>query len=69
MSSFVDLLKRTKQNVITAVFVEEETSKARLDICNSCEFLTKTISRCEKCGCFMIAKTKLKNARCPIKKW
>lgn len=41
----------------------------RLEICNSCEFLTKLTKQCKKCGCFMEFKSKLKNAGCPIGKW
>ena len=40
-----------------------------MDLCNGCEFLTKTTKQCEKCGCFMTAKTRLANAECPIGKW
>lgn len=69
MSNFIETLKTAKNNAIKAVFVEETTSKTRFDICASCEFLIKTTNSCKKCGCFMIAKTKLKNARCPIGKW
>ncbi len=69
MSSFINTLKTAKNNIINSVLVEESISKARYDICTNCEFLTKTISRCEKCGCFMTAKTKLKNSKCPLRKW
>lgn len=69
MSNFIESLKTAKKNAIKAVFVEETISKTRFDICTSCEFLTKTTNSCKKCGCFMIVKTKLKNARCPIGKW
>ena len=41
----------------------------RMDLCNGCEFLTKTTKQCQKCNCFMTAKTRLANADCPIGKW
>lgn len=69
MSNFIDSLKHARKNIINAVLVDEGISKARFSTCINCEFLTKNINRCEKCGCFMVAKTKLKNAKCPIKKW
>lgn len=50
-------------------YTDEETMQARLDICNACEFLFKKTTTCKKCGCFMVAKTKLKKAECPIGKW
>lgn len=69
MSNFIESLKTAKKNAIKAVFVEETISQTRFDICTSCEFLTEITNSCKKCGCFMIAKTKLKNTRCPIGKW
>lgn len=48
---------------------EEEESNSRFDICKSCPELISLTSQCKKCGCFMKAKTKLKNASCPIGKW
>lgn len=50
-------------------YTDKETMQARLDICNSCEFLLKKTTTCKKCGCFMVAKTKLEKAECPIGKW
>ena len=45
-----------------------EEYKKRVDTCLNCEFITGAF-RCEKCGCYMKLKTKLKNAKCPIDKW
>lgn len=44
-----------------------EKAKARMDICNTCEFFKQT--RCLKCGCFMEKKVQLESANCPINKW
>lgn len=52
-----------------ANYTSEEVAKNRFDICNACEFLTKTTNQCKKCGCFMHLKTKLQAASCPIGKW
>jgi len=41
----------------------------RMDICNSCPFLSKTTKQCDKCHCFMPLKTTLSIAECPIGKW
>ena len=48
---------------------EEEVSNTRYDICLQCPELIKISKQCKKCGCFMSAKTKLENAKCPIGKW
>ena len=44
-------------------------SDSRLKLCRSCPELIKLTSQCKKCGCFMAAKTKLKQATCPLGKW
>ena len=48
-------------------YVDEELKMERLSICESCDFYKMKI--CQKCGCFMPLKTKLKHANCPIYKW
>ncbi len=50
-------------------FISLEDSNARLSICKECPELIKLTTQCKKCGCFMAAKTKLENARCPLGKW
>jgi len=47
----------------------DEKQKARFSLCLSCENLTKHTHQCKLCGCFMSAKTKLEDAKCPIGKW
>lgn len=47
----------------------EEKAKKRYEICQACPELIKLTSQCKKCGCFMIAKTKLEKATCPLGKW
>ena len=42
----------------------------RLAVCeNLCEHYSKDIKVCNKCNCFMPAKTKLKSSKCPIDRW
>jgi hypothetical protein len=52
-----------------ANYTDDDVAKSRLDICMGCEHLIKATKTCKKCGCFMQAKTKLKEATCPIGKW
>jgi hypothetical protein len=51
------------------VFLNDEDSNFRFDICKTCPDLIKFTSQCKKCGCFMKIKVKLENASCPIGKW
>ena len=65
MSNIIEKAK----NGLASHFIKAEISDERLNICKSCEEFEHTLSRCKKCGCFMIAKTKVARARCPIGKW
>lgn len=49
--------------------VSDEVQQERYNICLDCTNLYKPTSTCKLCGCFMKAKTKLRKASCPIKKW
>jgi len=40
----------------------------RLSVCESCPKLTKT-RQCDMCGCFVDAKTTIKQEYCPMNKW
>jgi len=57
-----------KQQFDTYVKVPSEVQESRMAICKGCEFLGKA-NRCNKCGCFMDAKTHLPWTMCPINKW
>lgn len=52
-----------------AELLSEDISQKRLDTCRQCPELIRATVQCKKCGCFMKAKTKLKNASCPLSKW
>lgn len=67
--SFVDKLKQRIRDIEGTTLADEELSKSRLNTCNSCEHLLKLTGNCKKCGCFVAAKTKLKQQKCPINKW
>jgi len=47
----------------------EELAEERYAICAACPELIKLTKQCKQCGCLMVLKTKLKNARCPLQKW
>lgn len=61
--NFFDLFNPNKEKS------PEELADARFEICLGCEHLIQLTKTCKKCGCFMQAKTKLKEASCPIGKW
>lgn len=50
-------------------YVEESVSQKRLDVCISCPEFFSVTKQCKKCGCFMVLKTKLQDAECPLGKW
>lgn len=55
------------------VFATKDIREARMKTCNSCpEFKPKILhvtSLCKQCGCILEAKTWLRDAECPLKKW
>lgn len=72
--SFINKLKNTiidaKEKARNSIeFIDITESDKRIAICLECPHLSHTLMQCEKCGCFMKAKTKLKSASCPINKW
>ena len=44
-------------------------SGGRYEVCKGCIHFRETMKTCKLCGCFMPAKTKLKGAECPMRKW
>lgn len=49
--------------------VSDEKAAERFDICKSCPELIKLTKQCKSCGCFMVLKTQLEKATCPLGKW
>ena len=47
---------------------DKDNANERLSVCYKCPSFTK-VKTCKECGCFMVAKTKLKDATCPLGKW
>ena len=61
-------MRKAPPAVRNNIIHDEAVLNQRWDLCSSCEFLTES-NNCEKCGCFMAVKHKLKMAKCPIGKW
>lgn len=50
----------------------EKLSKYRMDICTPCDEKGSYLSfipKCNQCGCVLAAKTRSKEAKCPLNKW
>lgn len=46
-----------------------ELQEQRLETCRGCDRFVKLTSQCKECGCVMIGKVKLQDAKCPLDKW
>ena len=44
-------------------------AKKRMAICENCAKFDEKFKRCKECGCFMVAKTQIPMAECPLNKW
>jgi hypothetical protein len=51
------------------VLVDKTIRDARYGVCKICPELRTVVKTCKQCGCFMPAKTWLKNAKCPNYWW
>tara|TARA_R110000824_G_scaffold276538_2_gene465000 strand:- start:996 stop:1439 length:444 start_codon:yes stop_codon:yes gene_type:complete len=49
-------------------FKVSNSSEDRLAICKTCDLFINDTT-CQACGCYMIAKTKIPQASCPVGKW
>lgn len=66
------IIQNLKNKLLDAkykVIARPEVADARLNICNSCEFLFQPTKNCKKCGCFVVAKVHGATAKCPENKW
>ena len=61
-------LRKINPMMQKGIIYDQAILKERWDACSSCEFLTAD-NKCNKCGCFMKVKHKLKAANCPVGKW
>lgn len=54
---------------MSKIFASSYIYRERLSVCSSCEEYTKMLKVCKACGCFMPAKAKIAQIRCPKDKW
>ena len=55
--------------MIQAHIATKEEAEQRYNVCKSCPEFKATLRTCLLCGCFMPAKTRLRQASCPAGKW
>jgi hypothetical protein len=55
-------------NYLPSVVATSEKRTHRIEICKSCEEITE-LKFCNKCNCFMPAKTWVDSRTCPMEKW
>jgi hypothetical protein len=58
-----------KMAVESGLIVDSKVAQDRLDICHECPSLFKPTGTCKECGCFVVSKTRIGGAYCPLKKW
>lgn len=69
----VDIAEGWIKMLINSELSEKE--KERVKICGSCpearilSVLNKEVNVCKKCGCFLLAKIRVDNQKCPLYKW
>jgi hypothetical protein len=44
-------------------------SQVRRMVCEVCPKRNKFLDQCNECGCFLPAKTRVKDAACPLQLW
>ena len=69
--NLVNLMKDVGEDIFAGqdIFVEQFEQQRRYDICQACPSFEHSRKRCRECGCFMMNKTTLRAAKCPLKKW
>lgn len=55
--------------VIKKYLMENNTPEDRFAICKNCDQFWDAVKVCKVCKCYMPAKTKLQDSRCPLRKW
>jgi hypothetical protein len=49
--------------------IDEIDAEKRYSLCLECPELINLTKQCKQCGCFMVVKTKVESAKCPLGKW
>ena len=59
------------QEKVSSVTVDDSVYTERMNTCQKCTFYSANgmSPRCLQCGCFLDAKARLTDAKCPLDKW
>lgn len=72
ISSLKNKIESNKQKIASSfdeIKVDASVRESRLNLCLTCEHLFNPTNSCKKCGCFVNAKTWIKDTKCPVNKW
>jgi len=61
--TFIDAFRPSSERVDRRVRAD------RMKVCKACDRFISATSQCRECGCFMVLKTTLARAECPLGKW
>ena len=64
-----NLFETAKQLARDPLPAGEDVYERRRKICDECKYYDELQNRCRKCGCMLMAKLRIKHARCPVGKW
>ena len=81
-NKIVDGMTGLTRALINEGVVAEQETERRINICRECPDATRNdakkfqqfkgltnLSQCRQCGCFIKAKARLDDSRCPVGKW
>ena len=69
---FIKLKHIILGNLYNLIGVNYELMIKRLEICNKCDKkinLSQNVAICDECGCFLKAKSRIKDESCYLGKW
>jgi hypothetical protein len=61
--------KHQTESLMNMVKVSSTIREERLSICRECPEFQSKLEICRSCGCYIPAKTWIKQTSCPLKKW
>jgi len=55
--------------IIFGKLLDNNEVQKRISICHDCKYYDKLHDKCDKCGCYIRAKSIMSTEICPINKW
>lgn len=69
LAKIKEKLASQSRELIKLVKVSDEVQEIRMSICRQCDQFYAPLKTCNKCGCYMLAKTYIPSSKCPLNKW